>query len=95
MHTALKVADCVCLLPTLLRMPNILLHKCVRAAMGGSCNDYAAGGLEAVAPSSAAAAVARFEPRAAALLLEEEIREAVIGTAGAALGAPLSKYFAL
>lgn len=33
--------------------------------------------------------MARFEPRAAALLLEEEIREAVIGTAGAALGALL------
>ncbi len=45
------------------------------------------GALEAAGPGSAAAAVARFEPRAAALLLEEEIREAVIGTAGAALGA--------
>lgn len=56
----------------------------------GPCAHPAAGGLEALAPDSAAAAVARFEPRAAALLLEEEVREAVIGTAGAALGAPLS-----
>lgn len=55
------------------------------------CAGHAAGTLETLAPDSAAAAVARFEPRAAALLLEEEVREAVIGTAGAALGAPRSK----
>ena len=54
---------------------------------GVPCAGHAAGALEAPPPDSAAAAVARFEPRAAALLLEEEVREAVIGTAGAALGA--------
>ncbi len=47
----------------------------------------APGALAAAPPDSAAAAVALFEPRAAALLLEEEVREAVIGTAGAAFGA--------
>ncbi|KAK9804945.1 hypothetical protein WJX73_001658 [Symbiochloris irregularis] len=38
---------------------------------------------------TAAAAVAQFEPKAAASLLEEEIREAVVGTVGSAAGAGL------
>lgn len=38
---------------------------------------------------TAVALVAQFEPRAAALVLEEEVREAVIGTAGAAVGTSL------
>ena len=41
---------------------------------------------------TAAAAVARFEPNAAAALLEEEIREAIVGTVGSAVGmAPTSR----
>lgn len=36
--------------------------------------------------SSAALVLAQFDPKSASILLEEEIREAVIGTAGTALG---------
>lgn len=40
----------------------------------------------ATSVETAAAAVAKFEPKAAAALLEEEIREAVVGTVGTAVG---------
>ena len=42
--------------------------------------------LVAGTPETALAVVGAFQPNAGALVLEEEIREAVIGTAGTALG---------
>ena len=37
-------------------------------------------------PTTALAVVQDFDPKAAALLLEEEVREAVVGTVGTAVG---------
>lgn len=65
-------------------------------AEAGAEGAQAAGGAPEPVPKeeTAVALVTQFEPRAAALVLEEEVREAVIGTAGAAVGtSPLSKSF--
>ncbi|KAK9868744.1 hypothetical protein WJX84_002774 [Apatococcus fuscideae] len=45
------------------------------------------GMMQSSAPTSALALVKEFDPKAASLLLEEEVREAVVGTVGTAVGA--------
>jgi len=48
----------------------------------------------ALATSGALTAVTEFNPRAAAALLEEEVREVIVGTAGTAVGGPLGGLLA-
>ena len=70
---------------------HLLVHSCLMHArfclscQGVNCilrlQDESASSVD-----TAAAAVAKFEPKAAAGLLEEEIREAVVGSVGSAVG---------